>query len=89
MSSDVPSVPACERVKVKDLGSSTAATPVAYFDLSANVVVELGAQVQFRELFPYLGSFTQQNEQSPYRQTAPKKEQYQYSADHTFLSLNY
>ena len=89
MSSDVPSVPACEWVKVKDLGSSTAATQAACFGLPANAGVELGAQVQFRELFPYLGSFTQQNEQSPYRQTAPKKEQYQYSADHTFLSLNY
>jgi len=69
--------------------SRTAATPAAYFDLSTNAVVELGAQVQFRELFPYLGSFTQQNEQSPYRQTASKKEQYQYSADHTFLPPNY
>ena len=65
--------------------SRTAATPAAYFDLPANAVVELSAQVQFQALFPSPGNFTQENERSPYRQTVPKKEKYQYSADHTFL----
>ena len=73
MSSDVPTVPACERLKVKDLGSSTAATPATYFDLPANAVVKLSAQPQFRDFFPSPGNFTRQNERSPYRQAAPKK----------------
>jgi hypothetical protein len=64
-------------------------TPAAYFDFRANVVVELSAQVQFQDLFPSPGDFTQQNERSPYRQTAPKKKQHQYSADHTLVHPYY
>jgi K+ transporter len=54
--------------------SRTAATPAAYFDLPVTLLVELGAQVQVRYLFPSPGNFTQQNERSPHRQTAAKKE---------------
>jgi hypothetical protein len=67
----------------------TAATLPAYYDLPANAVMEPGAQVQFRDLFLFFGNFTQRNKQSPYRQTALKKEQYQYSADHTFFPPYY
>jgi len=35
-----------------------------------------------RDLFPYIGSFPQQIEGSPYRQTAPRRAHYQHNPDH-------
>jgi hypothetical protein len=48
--------------------------------LSRELKNDLNAK--FRYFLLLLGKFTQENERSPYGQTAPKKEYYQYRPDH-------
>jgi len=49
--------------------------------------LEQDLNAKFRYFFLLLGNFTQENERSPYGQTAPKKEYYQYRPDHTFACI--